>query len=135
MDVVDADDSHVLVVTRNGYGKRTQIEEYRLQGRYGQGIRTLSRNEKTGPVVSMHCINAKDDLLIITSGNVILRTSLDQIREIGRNTGGVKVMDLADGDSIVGVAVLDASAESAGGLSVDGLPVDGASVDGAAAEA
>ena len=74
MDVIEADDTHVLVVTRNGYGKRTPIDEYRTQGRYGQGVLTLARNEKTGPVVSMHCINAKDDLLVITSGNVILRT-------------------------------------------------------------
>ena len=84
------------------YGKRTPIDEYRTQGRYGQGILTLARNEKTGPVVSMHCINAKDDLLVITSGNVILRTSLEQIREIGRNTKGVKVMDLSGDDVIVG---------------------------------
>ena len=72
-----------------------------MQGRYGQGILTLARNEKTGPVVSMHCINAKDDILIITSGNVILRTSLEQIRETGRNAQGVKVIDLADDDVIV----------------------------------
>jgi DNA gyrase subunit A len=126
MDVVEADDTHVLVVTRDGYGKRTLIEEYRTQGRYGQGIRTLSRNEKTGPVVSMHCINAKDDLLVITSGNVILRTSLEQIREIGRNTGGVKVMDLSDGDTIVAVAVMDGSSETAGLGSTNGASEEGA---------
>ena len=138
MDVVEADDTNVLVVTRNGYGKRTPLEEYRTQGRYGQGIRTLSRNEKTGPVVSMHCINAKDDLLVITSGNVILRTSLEQIREIGRNTGGVKVMDLSDDDVIVAVAVMDGSSEviSENGASPEGdesAPSDTSS-DEAAAE-
>ncbi len=83
MDVVEPDDTHVLVITRDGYGKRTPIENYRTQGRYGSGILTLARNEKTGPVVSMHCINEKDDILIITSGNVILRTSLEQIEKPG----------------------------------------------------
>ncbi len=134
MDVVKEGDTHVLVITRNGYGKRTPLEDYRIQGRYGQGIRTLSRNDKTGPVVSMHCINAKDDLLVITSGNVILRTSLEQIREIGRNTGGVKVMDLSDDDVIVAVAVMDGSADE----NVNGATVDGAgeadNSDGAVAE-
>ncbi len=132
MDVIEEDDTHVLVVTRNGFGKRTPIEEYRTQGRYGQGILTLARNEKTGPVVSMHCINAKDDLLVITSGNVILRTTLEQIREIGRNTKGVKVMDLSGDDVIVGIAVMDGSSEAApengtvpdGGVSVDGVAAD-----------
>jgi DNA gyrase subunit A len=139
MDAVGEDDTHVLVVTRDGYGKRTLIEEYRTQGRYGQGIRTLSRNEKTGPVVSMHCINAKDDLLVITSGNVILRTSLEQIREIGRNTGGVKVMDLSAGDTIVAVAVMDGSEASLDGsvngdgevILEDDVSANGASIDGA----
>ncbi|MEP7293118.1 MAG: DNA gyrase subunit A [Chloroflexota bacterium] len=112
MDVVGEEDTHVLVVTRNGYGKRTPIDEYRKQGRYGSGILTLARNEKTGPVVAMHCINPKDDILIITSGNVILRTSLEQIREIGRNTQGVKVIDLKRGNTIVGVAVMDGSSEA-----------------------
>ncbi len=127
MDVVEEEDTNVLVITKNGYGKRTPLEEYRTQGRYGQGIRTLSRNEKTGPVVSMHCINAKDDLLVITSGNVILRTSLEQIREIGRNTGGVKVMDLSGNDVIVAVAVMDGVSEVIGenGASADGISVDG----------
>jgi DNA gyrase subunit A len=143
MDVVKEADTNVLVITRNGYGKRTPLEEYRTQGRYGQGIRTLSRNEKTGPVVSMHCINAKDDLLVITSGNVILRTSLEQIREIGRNTGGVKVMDLSGNDVIVAVAVMDGSSEVIGengavpeaeSVSGDEVVSDDASGDEAAAE-
>jgi DNA gyrase subunit A len=144
MDVVKEADTNVLVVTRNGYGKRTPLEEYRTQGRYGQGIRTLSRNEKTGPVVSMHCINAKDDLLVITSGNVILRTSLEQIREIGRNTGGVKVMDLSGNDVIVAVAVMEGGSEviaengtapEGDGVTGDEVVSDDASGDATAAEA
>ncbi|MCC6803571.1 MAG: DNA gyrase subunit A [Anaerolineae bacterium] len=130
MDVVDEDDTHVLVITRDGYGKRTPVEFYRTQGRYGQGILTLARNEKTGPLVSMHCINAKDDILIITSGNVILRTSLEQIRETGRNAQGVKVIDLANDDVIVGVAVIDNSAEALTDASVNGVSEESAASNG-----
>ncbi|MFN8447257.1 MAG: DNA gyrase subunit A [Anaerolineae bacterium] len=135
MDVVDDDDTHVLVITRDGYGKRTPVDFYRTQGRYGQGILTLARNEKTGPVVSMHCINAKDDILIITSGNVILRTSLEQIRETGRNAQGVKVIDLADSDVIVGVAVIDGAPETLGDATVDGASENGASGNGKVSDA
>lgn len=135
MDVIGEEDTHVLVVTRNGYGKRTPVEDYRKQGRYGQGILTLARNEKTGPVVSMHCINAKDDLLVITSANVILRTSLEQIRETGRNAQGVKVMDLSGKDTVVSVAVMDGSdsmldAEGA----EDGMAAHDVSLNGASDE-
>lgn len=128
MDVVEDDDTHVLVITRNGYGKRTPIDEYRQQGRYGQGILTLARNEKTGPVVSMHCINPKDDILLITSGNVILRTTLEQVREIGRNTQGVKVMDLSKGNVIVGVAIMDGS-EDMVDLNESDIPANDADED------
>lgn len=151
MDVVDPDDTHLLVITRNGYGKRTPLSDYRQQGRYGQGILTLARTDKTGPVVSMHCINAKDDLLIITSGNVILRTSLEQIRETGRNAQGVKVIDLSRRDVIVGVAVMDGEGDTAqqdanatdengdeiiaeDGILEDGLPPEEASSNGKVVE-
>lgn len=111
MDAVRDDITHVLVVTRNGYGKRTPVEEYGVQGRYGQGVRTLARNEKTGPVVAMRCIDDKDDILLMTRNNVVLRTRLDQIREVSRNTQGVKLIDLADDDEIIGVAIMDGSSE------------------------
>jgi DNA gyrase subunit A len=106
MDTVCEDTTHVLIVTRNGYGKRTAVEEYRVQGRYGQGILTLARNERTGPIVAMRCVNPKDDILIITEGRIVLRTSLDQIRDTGRIAQGVKLIDLADDDFICGIAIM-----------------------------
>jgi DNA gyrase subunit A len=112
MDAVREQDTHVLVVTRNGFGKRTPVEDYGAQGRFGLGRRTLARNEKTGPVVAMRCINAKDDILIMTRNNVVLRTRLEQIREVSRNTVGVKLIDLADDDWIIGIAIMDGSTET-----------------------
>jgi DNA gyrase subunit A len=107
VDVVTADDTHVLVVTRNGMGKRTPLDEYRGQGRYGLGRLTLKRTDKTGPIVAMRCINPKDDILIITEKGTVLRTHLEGIREVGRNTQGVKVMDLDTSDPIVAIAIMN----------------------------
>ena len=116
MDVVKADDTHVLVVTRNGYGKQTTLESYGTQGRYGKGVRTIARDERTGAVVAMRCINPKDDILVITRNCIVLRTKLEQIRKTeGRITMGVRLMDLADDDYIVGIAIMDGSSEAANG--------------------
>jgi DNA gyrase subunit A len=107
MDVVDGEQhSHMLIVTRNGYGKRTALSDYRSQGRYGLGVRTLARNEKTGSIVDMRCINAEDDIMLMTKYGVVLRTNLDEIRETGRSTQGVTLMDLQDGDEVIGIAIM-----------------------------
>jgi DNA gyrase subunit A len=134
MDVVREQDTHVLVVTRNGFGKRTPVEDYGAQGRFGLGRRTLARNEKTGPVVAMRCINAKDDILIMTRNNVVLRTRLEQIREVSRNTVGVKLIDLADDDWIIGIAIMDGSTETLGDdMLLDETVSSNGKVDGAVA--
>ncbi len=107
MDVIVPDShTHILVVTKNGYGKRTPIDQYSVQGRFGLGARTLARNERTGPIVSMRCINQDDGILLMSRSGVVLRTSLNEIRETSRSTQGVIVMDLADGDEVVGLALL-----------------------------
>ncbi|MFO7320545.1 MAG: DNA gyrase subunit A [Chloroflexota bacterium] len=120
MDVVCDEDSHVLVVTRNGYGKRTLIDHYTVQNRYGLGIRTLARSERIGPIVAMRCINPEDDVLIITRAGIVLRTNLEQIRETGRSAQGVKLMDLADDDSVIGIAVMDGQSTGEGIVSSNG---------------
>jgi DNA gyrase subunit A len=112
MDVVDQEHTHMLVVTRNGFGKRTLLSDYRSQGRYGQGVRTLARNEKTGSLVTMRCINADDDVMLITRNGVVLRTNLSQIRETGRSTQGVTLMNIADDDEVVAVAVMSGADDS-----------------------
>jgi DNA gyrase subunit A len=109
MDVVSDDRSHMLVVTKNGFGKRTALAEYKTQGRYGSGIRTLARNEKTGNIVAMRCINPEDEILLLTRDGVVLRTRLDQIRETGRSTQGVTLMHVAKGDEVVGIALVSAT--------------------------
>jgi DNA gyrase subunit A len=107
MDVAREGDTDMLVVTRNGFGKRTPLDEYKTQSRYGIGIRTLARNEKTGAIIAMRCVNPENDILVMTRFGVVLRTRLDQIRETGRSTQGVTLMRLADEDEVVSVAIMD----------------------------
>jgi DNA gyrase subunit A len=111
MDVINEDHTHILIITEKGYGKRTPIDEYPIQQRYGQGVRTLKANEQTGPVVALRSINAEDDIMLITQHGTVIRSGLEQIREIGRNTKGVTVMNVADGDGIVGVTIVSESDE------------------------
>jgi DNA gyrase subunit A len=120
LDVISEEDTELLIITSGGLGKRTPLTEYRQQGRYGSGIRTLKRDERTGTIVGMRCVNSRDDILLITHNSTVLRTRLEQIRDVGRNTLGVRVMDLADGDYIVGVAVLKSEDDTAADGTVNG---------------
>ena len=112
MDVVGADHTHVLVITANGYGKQTSVESYGTQGRFGLGVRTLTRDERTGPIVAMRCVNSRDGILLLTRDGIVLRTKLEQIRKTGRIARGVRMMDLEDGDTIAGIAIMEGGAES-----------------------
>ena len=116
MDVIDEADTHQLVVTRYGFGKRTLLDQYRQQDRYGFGIRTLAQNSRTGPVVAMRCLRSSDDILLMSSSGIIIRTRLDEIRETGRSTQGVRVMDLDGNSQVVGLAVVDLQEEAAASL-------------------
>jgi DNA gyrase subunit A len=94
----------VLVATREGYGKRTELDEYRLQSRGGIGVKTLNVTKKNGPLVSMRMVNEGDDLLIITTGGQIIRQKVASIRRIGRSTQGVRLIRLDEGDQVASVA-------------------------------
>ncbi|MCY3797772.1 MAG: DNA gyrase subunit A [Chloroflexi bacterium] len=112
MDVLAADDSHVLVVTRNGYGKRTTIEDYNPQRRYGFGVITLKRTKRKGPVVAVRCICDDDGIMLISQKGTVIRTDLSEIRAIGRNTEGVTVMDLDEDDEVAGIAIMNEDDET-----------------------
>src|SRR3989440_417701 len=98
-------DSELLIVTENGFGKRTPIEEYPRHSRGGGGVITSKVTEKTGLVATARIITEKDnDLMIISSGGVVIRTDVNTIRRAGRDTQGVSVMNLGGGDKVVAVA-------------------------------
>ena len=101
----------VLVVSENGYGKRTFVDDpesgeevYRITNRGGKGVKTISVTEKTGNLVAVKAVTDTDELMIIKKSGVAIRLSLDQIRTMGRNTQGVRLVNLKDGDSIAAVA-------------------------------
>ncbi len=96
----------VLTVTENGYGKRTSLDEYRRQSRGGTGIITLKVTEKTGPVVGVKQVTDDDHIMIITTEGTLLRIRVSELRIIGRNTQGVKLINLAPGNKVSSVAKL-----------------------------
>ena len=102
--VVVRRDATLLVVTEHGLGKRSELTEYRVQHRGGKGIITLRRTDKTGAIVALKEVLPEDELMIVTKHGVIIRCAVDGIRVIGRNTQGVKVMNLDEGDAVMDVA-------------------------------
>src|SRR5207247_9555630 len=96
--------STLLTVTEKGMGKRSELDEYRVQHRGGRGIITLKRNEKTGDIVALKEVLPDDELMMITKKGIMIRVPVEGIRIAGRNTQGVKVMNLTPGDLVVDVA-------------------------------
>jgi DNA gyrase subunit A len=97
----------ILTVTVNGYGKRTEIDEYRVQGRGGSGIINIQTSERNGQVVAVSCVLEQEELMFITEQGMILRTQASGISLIGRATQGVRLIDLDEGDRTVAVARLE----------------------------
>jgi DNA gyrase subunit A len=102
--VVVRRDATLLVVSEKGYGKRSELVDYRVQKRGGKGIITLKKTDKTGSIVALKEVIPDDELMMITRHGVIIRLPVDGIRVIGRNTQGVRVMNLDSGDAVVDVA-------------------------------
>lgn len=102
--VVSKRKSTILVVTENGYGKRTEIDEYRITRRGGKGVRTLKTSEKNGKMVDIKEIDDNDDIVIITEKGMIIRQHAKDLRVMGRNTQGVKLIKLNAGDRISAIA-------------------------------
>ena len=100
-------DQEILVVTENGFGKRTSIQEYRKTKRGGKGVKTLTITEKNGTLVAMKAVNGDKDLLIVTNKGVIIRTPIHQISQTGRATQGVKLIRLTDDQLVSSVAVVE----------------------------
>lgn len=96
----------ILDVAERGYGKRTEMDEYRLTRRGGKGIITMKTTEKTGLVVGVRMVTDDDDIMLITDGGKVIRTPVKGISVIGRNTQGVRLIDLAEGEKVVAVARL-----------------------------
>ena len=97
----------VLTVTAGGYGKRTSTDEYRAQTRGGKGLINLKVTEKTGPVIGFKVVHENQELMLITTGGIVIRTNIADISTISRNTQGVKLMDIAEDDQVASMATMD----------------------------
>ncbi|PSP70726.1 DNA gyrase subunit A [Halobacteriales archaeon QH_9_66_26] len=107
--VAASDDTDLLTVTENGYGKRTPMGEYRTQSRYGKGLKDIKTNDRNGRVTAIEAATGADDLVVMSEGGQIMRTGVGDISTVGRNTMGVTVMKVDDGDHVACVDVLSRS--------------------------
>ena len=96
----------ILSVTAHGYGKRTMVDEYRLQGRGGKGLIDIKTTRRNGPVVGLKSLRGEEQVMLITEKGMIIRLSTADISIIGRNTQGVRLIQLEEGDRLVSVALL-----------------------------
>lgn len=97
-------DENILVVSENGYGKRSSLEDYRLTNRGGKGVKTISITEKTGKLVTIKSVSDNDDLMIINKSGIAIRMRVEDLRVMGRATQGVKAISIKEGDGIAAVA-------------------------------
>ena len=104
MICIDNFESSVLVVSENGYGKRSNVEDYRITNRGGKGVKTINITEKTGGLIALKNVTDADDLMVINKSGITIRIGVDTLRVMGRATQGVKIIRLKDEDSIASVA-------------------------------
>jgi DNA gyrase subunit A len=100
------DEASLLTVCSNGYGKRTLLTEYRSQGRGGKGLIDIKTSDRNGPVVAIAKVTDADEVMLTTTGGILIRTKIADTRPIGRNTQGVRLIRVEDGDSVRSLAKL-----------------------------
>ena len=104
--------AQVLTIAANGYGKRSEASDYREQGRNGKGIIAATLTDKTGPLTALLMVKGDEDLLLITDDGTVIRTRVEEIRLCGRTSQGVRLMRVAEGSQVVGVALAEGEAET-----------------------
>ena len=134
MICIDDSESSVLVVSENGYGKRSDIDDYRITNRGGKGVKTINITEKTGSLISLKNVTDLDDLMVINKSGITIRIGVDTLRVMGRATQGVKIIRLKDNDSIASVAKVSKFEEDENLLDENGNVVENTEVIGAASE-
>ena len=113
MICVDGGEGDILVVSEKGYGKRSALDDYRITNRGGKGVRTLNITEKTGALIAIKNVNDSDDLMIINRSGVMIRMAVEELRVMGRNTQGVKLINLKEKDEIASVTKVPGGKEEA----------------------
>jgi DNA gyrase subunit A len=106
LEVID-DGEQLLSITERGFGKRTRLSEYPVHGRGGQGVKTLNITDRTGNVAAARVVRPAQELLLVTHNGIVIRTTVDSISLLGRNTQGVAVMRVGDGDIVTSIAIFE----------------------------
>ena len=132
--VKEGDGFDVMVVSEQGYGKRSSLEDYRITNRGGKGVKTITVTDKTGELVSLKAVNDENDLMIITKKGTMIRMSIDSLRVMGRATQGVRLISLRKGDEIASIAKVPASEEEEEIEGVEGVEATEGTSEGPAAE-
>lgn len=104
MEPISDENGYILAITENGFGKRTEVEEYRRQGRAGKGVLTYKTTAKTGHIIGIKIVNDTDDVMMITDTGVVIRINVKDISVLGRNTQGVTLMRTSDGGKVMNIA-------------------------------
>lgn len=104
MVAVNDMDANILVVSKNGYGKRSALDDYRITNRGGKGVKTISITEKTGHLVALKSVSDADDLMIINKSGIAIRMEVASLRVMGRATQGVRLINLKENDNIAAIA-------------------------------
>lgn len=125
MEVLESEDT-LLTVTENGYGKRSLIEDYRIQGRGGKGVFSIKTSRRNGKMVSLLLVDDNDELMMVTDKGKLIRTSNKSINVISRNTQGVRLINLSSGEKLIGIARLpeEEEEEDQEDINLEDLPVD-----------
>lgn len=111
MEPISDENGYILAITENGFGKRTEIEEYRRQGRSGKGVLTYKTTAKTGHIIGIKIVNDDDDIMMITDTGIVIRINVKDISILGRNTQGVTLMRTSDGGKVMNIAKLPTEEE------------------------
>ena len=111
MAIVNTDGDEIIIATEKGYGKRTNVDAFRVQVRGGKGVKALNITAKNGKMISLQTVIGDEDLMIVTDKGMIIRTHLDQILTVGRDTQGVCIIKLVEGHSVSSIAIVPRSVE------------------------
>lgn len=130
---IEGNTEDVLVVSENGYGKRSKVDDYRVTNRGGKGVKTINLTEKTGPLTAIKGVLDTDDLMIITKNGLTIRLGVSELRVTGRTTQGVRLINLKNDDGIAAVAYIEEQKETGRENEIEditsSLPVDGPVID------
>lgn len=129
--IASDDQQSVLVATENGYGKRTVLSDFRRSGRGTQGVKAIAISDRNGKAVAARLVSEDDEIMLITTGGVLIRTRVKEIRDMGRAAQGVTLINLGEGEKLSGLEkVVETDDEAGDGVEVESVEAEGVETGG-----